>query len=149
MACTSFPEALAPASRRPRRLGLGVSVVAMSVLTLAYGWFVLSEMARPARDGGVALLVVGLGLALLACAGGWGALRGQAWGLSLGALAARGNLFLLGSAIALTAWDEWAGLASGAAEAPLVALAAFGAAQAATLLLAGRASRVTEPSARE
>jgi len=112
----------------------------MSVLTLAYGWFVRLEVARPGRDGGVALLIAGLGLALLACAGAWGALRGEAWGLSLGELATRGNLFLLVSAIALTAWDEWADLGSHASRDPLIAFAAFGAAQAAALLLVGRAA---------
>jgi hypothetical protein len=149
MACTSFSETLPPA-RRPRRpFPLLATVVAMSVLTVTYGWFVLLEAARPARDGGVALLIVGVGLALLACAGGWGALRGHTWGVSLGALAARGNLFLLGSAIALTAWDEWAGLGARASRAPLVALTAFGAAQAAMLLLAGRTSREADLPARE
>ena len=134
MACTSFPLA-PPAAPSHRSLRLWITLGAVTIFTVAYGVFVALEAVRAVREGGLALHVVGFGLAVLACVGGWGALARRAWGLSLALVAARGNLFLLSSAILLALWDEWAGMDSSGGD-PLVALAALGAFQAAALLLA-------------
>ncbi|HEY2510710.1 MAG TPA: hypothetical protein VGI39_07635 [Polyangiaceae bacterium] len=142
MACTTFP--LAPAATpAPRSLRLWVTLGVASVFTFAYGAFVTLEAARAVREGGLALHIVGFGLAVLACVGGWGALSRHAWGLSLALVAARGNLFLLSSAILLAVWDEWAGMNSPGGD-PLVGLAALGAFQAAALLLALHTGREGE-----
>jgi hypothetical protein len=147
MASTFFPFAGSPASSRlPKRrlFRLLVTAVLASVLSLAYATFVAIEGVRPARDGSIALYVVGVVFAFLGCAGGWGAFGRRAWGRPLTALAAKANLFLLASAILLAAWDEWAGLVA-QTRGPIVALAALGTLQAATLLLAGPASVPDHP----
>jgi hypothetical protein len=142
MASTFFPFATSPGSSRlpkGRRLRLLVAAVLASALSLAYATFVAIESVQPARDGSIALHVVGVVLAFLACAGGWGASGRRAWGRPLTALAAKANLFLLASAILFAAWDEWAGLVA-QMHGPIVALAALGTLQAATLLLVGPAA---------
>jgi hypothetical protein len=137
MACASYPDSLslttAPRARRDRRLLS--AVLAASAFALAYTAYLVFDVARAADHGGVALHVVGVTLALVASTGGWAAVQGQPWGLPLVEQGARGNLALLGAAIAFTAWDSWAG-GGGACHEPFVALAALGAIQAATLLLA-------------
>ncbi len=136
MACTSFPPIVVRPRAKGRELRLVLTAASATLFSVAYAWFVVLEAARLARSGSLALHVVGLAFSFVASVGGWGALSKYAWGLSLAALAARGNLLLLASAIALAAWD--ASVGKGPRD-PIILLAALGAIQAATVILAAPA----------
>jgi hypothetical protein len=137
MACTSFPTVVV--TSRPRGLGgrLLLTAAFASVFSGAYGAFVYSEAVRPMHGGSLALYTVGFGLALAASIGAWAAVSRRAWGLSVAAVAAQGNLFLLASATLLALGEAFAGIGT---RGPVVALAALGALQAATVVLAAAPS---------
>lgn len=135
MACTTYPQLVVPS--RPVRSAVRLSLVAgaATVFAGAYGWFVASEAARPSHGGALAAYVTGFGFALAAAVGAWAAATRRAWGLSLAALAAQGNLILLALATLLALVEDLVG--PGGRE-PLIALAALGAVQAAVVVLAAR-----------
>jgi hypothetical protein len=144
MACTSFPPIVVRPRPKERELRLVLTAASATLFSVAYAWFVVLEAARPARSGSLALHVVGLAFSFVASVGGWGALSKCTWGLSLVVLAARGNLFLLAFAIALAAWDAWA--AGQGPRDPIILLAALGAIQAATVILAAPTGAVAPHS---
>jgi hypothetical protein len=136
MACTSFPTVVVQPPRPRYDLRSLLTALSATLFSVAYTGFVLLEATRPACDGSLALHVVGLGFSFVASFGGWGALLRTTWGLALALLAARGNLFLLTSAIALAVWDASVGQAP---RDPIVVLAALGALQAVTVILSSPA----------
>jgi hypothetical protein len=144
MACTSFPPPIVVRPRpKERELRLVLAAASATLFSVVYAGFVVLEAARPVRSGSLALHVVGLAFSFVASIGGWSALSKCAWGLSLVVLAARGNLLLLAFAIALAAWDAWAG--QGPRD-PIILLAALGAIQAATVILAAPAGTLAPHS---